>query len=112
MLYIDCSCSYYSIVLNSTDISTSDKGKAPASTNSIETYNKKALNDEIHRLTTANVQLMINKIETEKARVNLEINKARLFDEKNSLIAKREKFRTEIATLNTAGFSNVSIYSH
>ncbi len=51
------------------------KGKAPVSTNSVEAYNKEALNDEIYKLTIANVQLMTNKMETEKARVNLEANR-------------------------------------
>ncbi len=62
--------------MDNTDISTSNKGKTPASTNGVEAYNKEALNDEIRRLTTANVQLIIDKMETEKVRVNLEADKA------------------------------------
>ena len=86
--------------MDSTDISTSSKGKAPVSTNGVEAYNKEAFGDEIRRLTAANAQLVTDKMETEKTRVNLEADRARLFDEKNSLIAKREKLRTEIVTLN------------
>jgi len=95
--------------LDSTDISTSGKGKTPVSTNGVEAYNKEALDDEIRRLIAINVQLIANKIKTEKAKVNLEADKIRLFDEKNFLVAKKEEFRTEIAILNVIGFSNVSI---
>ena len=45
-------------------------------------------------------------MKTEKIKVNLKANKTRLFGEKNSLVVKREKLRTEIATLNIAGPSN------
>ncbi len=45
----------YSIALDSTDISTLDKGKAPASTNGVEAYNKEILGDEIRRLIIVNV---------------------------------------------------------
>jgi len=100
---------YYSIALDSTDISTSSKSKASASINDVKTYNKKILNDKIRRLIVANIQLIIDKIETEKTRVNLETDKTRLFDEKNSLIVKKEKLRTEIVILNIAGSSNISI---
>ncbi len=48
-------------------------------------------------------------METEKAKVNLEADRVRLFDEKNSLVVKREEFRTEIVTLNAA---NVLVRSH
>jgi len=98
--------------LDSTDISTSGKGKAPTSINNVETYNKKVLNDEIHKLTTVNVQLMTNKIKTEKAKVNLEIDKVRLFNEKNSLVVKREKLRAEIVILNAVGPFNILIRNH
>ncbi len=80
--------------------------------NGIEAYSKKALDDEIRRLTTANVQLMINKIKIKKAKVNLETDRVRLLDKKNSLVIKREELRTEIVTLNVAGSSNAPIYSH
>ncbi len=79
------------------------------STNDIEAYSKEVLNDEIRRLITANIQLMIDKMETEKTKVNLEIDKIRLFDEKNSLIAKREKFRAKIITLNVINVQFVII---
>ncbi len=88
---------------------TLSKGKAPVCTNGIEAYSKEVLDDEIRRLIITNVQLMIDKIETEKARVNLEANRARLFDKKNFLVVKREKLRAEIITLNTV---NVLIRSH
>ena len=86
-----CSCSYYSTTLNNTDISTSNKDKTPISINSVKTYTKEQLTTEIQRLTTTNIQLITNKIETEKTRVNLKANKIQLFDEKNSLIVKKEK---------------------
>ena len=98
--------------MDSTDIFTSGKGKAPVSTNGVEAYNKEALGDEIRRLTVTNAQLVTDKIETEKVRVNLEADKARLFDEKNSLVVKREELRAEIATLNAAGLLNVPIHGH
>src|SRR6266566_9640377 len=63
-------------------MSTSGKSKASASTNGVEAYNKETLNDEIRRLTTANVQLIADKIEIEKAKVNLEADKTRLLDKK------------------------------
>ncbi len=85
------------------------KGKAPAFTNGVEAYNKKILNNKIYRLIIANAQLMTNKIETKKTRVNLETNKTQLFNEKNSLIVKRKKLRTEITTLNVV---NIPIRSH
>jgi len=103
---------YYSIALDSTDISTLGKGKAFASTSGVEVYSKEALDDEIRRLTTANVQLVTDKIKTEKVRINLKTNKARLLGEKNSLVVKREKLRTEIVALNVAGSSNVPIRGH
>jgi len=95
--------------LDSTDISTSSKGKTPASTNDVEAYSKEVLGDKIRRLTAANVQLMTNKMETEKTRVNLEADRIQLFGEKNSLVVKREEFRTEIIALNAIGSLNVFI---
>ncbi len=100
---------YYSTTLDNTNISTSNKGKTPISTNDVKTYSKETLGDEIHKLIIANVQLITDKMETEKARVNLETNRTRLFDEKNSLVVKRKEFRVEIAILYTVGFSNVPI---
>ena len=55
---------------------------------------------------------MTNKIKTEKTRANLEVDKARLFGKKNSLIVKKEELRAEIATLNATGPFNVSIHSY
>jgi len=98
--------------LDNTDISISSKNKASISTSGVEVYSKETLGDKIRRLTIANAQLMANKIETKKAKVNLEVDRARLFDEKNSLIAKKEKLQTEIAVLNIAGLSNVPIYGY
>jgi len=88
---VDCFCLYYSITLDNTDISTSGKGKTPVSINGIEAYNKKVLNDKIRRLTTTNVQLITNKIETEKTKVNLKADKIRLLSKKNFLVAKKEE---------------------
>jgi len=100
---------YYSITLDSTDISTLGKGKTPTSTNGIEAYNKETLGDEICKLTTANTQLVTDKIKTEKARVNLEVDKIQLLNKKNSLVAKRKELRAEITILNVI---NIPIYGH
>src|SRR6266699_1776827 len=90
-------------------MSTSNKGKTPASTNDVEAYSKEALDDEIRRLTTTNAQLMTDKIEIEKTKVNLEINRTRLLNKKNSLVVKKKELRAEIAILNVA---NVPIHNH
>ncbi len=103
---------YYSIALDNTNISTLSKSKTPTSTNDVETYNKETLGDKIHRLTTANIQLMTNKIKTEKAKVNLKTNKIRLFGKKNSLVTKKEEFQTEIAVLHATRSSNVPVYRY
>ena len=112
MLHVDCSYSCYSIILDNTDISTSNKGKTPAFTNGIEAYSKETLDNEIRRLITTNAQLVTDKIEIEKVKVNLEVDKVRLFDEKNSLVVKREELRAKIAILNIVGLSNVPIYNY
>ena len=90
-------------------MSTSGKGKTSVSTNGIEAYSKETLNDEICRLTATNVQLIIDKMETEKVKINLEIDRTRLFNEKNSLVVKREKLRTEITILNAV---NIPVRGH
>jgi len=95
--------------LDNTDIFTSNKGKASVSTNGIETYSKKTLGDKIRKLIAINVQLIINKIETKKAKVNLKVDRTQLFDKKNSLVIKRKEFRTEIVILNAI---NVLIRGH
>ncbi len=78
--------------MDNADISISSKGKVPVFTNDVEAYSKEILGDEIRRLITANVQLITNKIETEKVKVNLKTDKTRLFDKKNSLVVKKEEF--------------------
>ncbi len=88
------------------------KSKVLASTNGVKVYSKETLSDEIRRLIAANVQLMTDKIETEKARVNLEVNRVQLLGEKNSLVVKKEKLRTEIVTLNITGLFNILICSY
>ncbi len=93
-------------------MSTSGKGKAPVSISGVEAYSKEALGDEIRKLTAANVQLVTDKMEIEKARVNLEADRIQLFGKKNSLVAKREELRIEIAMLNATGPSNVLIRRH
>ena len=98
--------------MDNTDISILSKGKASVSTNNIEVYNKEVLDDEICRLTTTNVQLVIDKIKTEKVKINLETNKVQLFGEKNSLVVKKEELRVEIAALNVAGPFNVPVCSY
>ena len=95
--------------MDNTDISTSSKDKAPVSTNGVEAYSKETLGDEIRRLITTNVQLVTDKMETEKIRINLEADRIQLFDKKNSLVAKKEELRAEIVALNAA---NVPIRKH
>jgi len=98
--------------LDNTDISILGKGKTPISTNSIEAYNKKTLDDKIRKLTTTNIQLIADKMKIEKTKINLEADKIRLFGKKNSLIVKKEEFRTKIAILNTTGPFNALIYNY
>ena len=98
--------------MDSTDISILGKGKISASINGIEFYIKEQLVIEIQRLSVVNTQLVADKMETEKIKVNLEVDKVRLFSEKNSLIAKKEELRTEIVVLNIAGPFNVPIRSY
>jgi len=62
---------------------------------------------EIQRFIATNIQLVTDKIKTEKAKVNLETDKIRLLKEKNSLVVKREKLRTEIAVINAVGSFNI-----
>ncbi len=52
---------------------------------------------------------MIDKMKIEKVRVNLKADKIRLFDEKNSLVVKKEEFRTETIILNVVGPFNVLV---
>ena len=80
--------------------------------NGIEDYNKEVLDNKIRKLTIANIQLITNKMETKKVRINLKVDRTRLLDEKNSLVVKKEEFRTEIVILNIIRFSNVPVYSH
>ena len=98
--------------MDNTDISTSNKGKTSVSTNSVEAYSKETLGDKICRLTITNVQLMVNKTETEKIKINLETNRTRLFGKKNSLIIKKEELRAEIVVLNATGSSNILIRNY
>ncbi len=95
--------------MNNIDISISNKSKTFISTNDIEIYIKEQLVAEIQRFTITNVQLMTNKMETERIKVNLEADRARLLEKKNSLVVKREELRAEIVTLNVAGFFNVLV---
>jgi len=80
--------------------------------NSVEAYIKEQLAAEIQRLSVANAQLVTDKIETEKIKVNLKANKVRLFGEKNSLITKKKELRIKIVVLNIIGLSNIPIRSH
>ena len=76
--------------MDNTDISILGKDKTPISTSDVEIYNKEILNNKIRRLTTTNTQLIVDKIKTEKAKVNLKADRMRLFDKKNSLVVKRK----------------------
>jgi len=85
--------------LDNTDISTSDKGKTPASTNGIETYNKKIFGDKIRKLTQTNTQLTQNKQNSDATKITIKADKNQLVSEKNTLVAKHKKLQREIATL-------------
>jgi len=91
-------------------MSTSGKSKTSVSTSDVEVYTKEQLAVEIQRFTTANVQLVTDKMETERTKINLEADRVRLLKEKNSLVAKREEFWAEIAAMNAARPSNILIY--
>ncbi len=78
--------------MDNTDISTLSKGKAFVSTNNVEAYSKETLGNKIRRLTVANVQLIVDKVETEKVKANLETDRMQLFGEKNFLVVKKEEF--------------------
>jgi len=54
------------------------------------------LGEEIRRFTTTNVQLINNKLNTEAAKTKLEADKAKLINEKNIFVAKREKLQAEL----------------
>ncbi len=98
--------------MDNTDIFILNKGKTPILISRVEAYNKEILNDEIRKLMVANVQLITDKMETEKVKVNLEADKIQLFNKKNSLVIKKKEFRAEIVALNTAGPFNILIRSH
>ncbi len=55
---------------------------------------------------------MTDKIETEKTKVNLETDRARLLKKKNPLVVKRKKLRTEIVIMNIIKSFNALVYSH
>jgi len=82
--------------LNNNDISTSSKAKISTSTNDIKAFNKKALKEEIRRLTITNIQLINNKLNAEITKIKLEANKTKLINEKNILITKREKLQAKL----------------
>ncbi len=67
---------------------------------------------EIQRFTAVNVQLVTDKMETERTKVNLEADRVWLLEEKNFLIVKREEFRAKIVVLNVVGSFNVPIRSY
>ncbi len=98
--------------MDSTNISISGKGKAPISTSGIEAYSKEVLGNEIRKLTITNVQLVIDKMKTEKVRVNLEADRTQLLSEKNSLVVKKKELRAEIVILNAAGLFNILVCDH
>ena len=93
-------------------MSTSSKGKTLVSTNGVKTYTKEQLAAKIQRFITVNVQLVTDKIKTERTKINLEADRVQLLGEKNSLVVKREELRAEIVALNAVGLSNVLIRGH
>ena len=48
-------------------------------------------------------------METEKTKVNLEVDKAQLLEKKNSLVVKKKELRAEIAVMNAVRTSNVPV---
>ncbi len=55
---------------------------------------------------------MADKIKTEKIKVNLETDKARLLNEKNFLIVKKEELQAEIVVLYIIRPFNILIRKH
>ncbi len=62
----------------------------------MKTYNKEVLEEEIYRFITTNVQLVNDKLDIKAAKTKLEIDKARLINEKNIFVAKKEELRVEL----------------
>ncbi len=97
--------------MDSIDIFTLNKSKTPISISGIEAYMKEQLATEIQRFITVNTQLMTDKMETERTKVNLEIDRVRLLGEKNFLVVKRKELRAEIVAINAVGSFNTLVYN-
>ncbi len=95
--------------LDNNNIFTLGKGKTPASTNDIETYNKETLGKEIRKLITTNTQLMNDKLNTKAVKTKLEADKAKLINEKNILVVKREELQAELTETAAAPTTNAQI---
>ena len=80
--------------------------------NGAEAFTKEQLAAKIQRFSATNAQLVTDKMKTEKIKVNLEANRVRLLNEKNSLVAKKKELRVEIVILNITGLFNISIYNY
>jgi predicted GTPase len=57
------------------------------------------LAEEIRKFTTANIQLVNDKLGIKATNAKLEADKNKLINEKNILVVKREKLRTELAVI-------------
>ncbi len=84
--------------MNNIDISTSNKGKIPTSTNGIKTYNKKTFGNKIYRFIQTNMQLTQNKQNSDITKAVIKTDKNRFISKKNTLVIKREELQREITT--------------
>ncbi len=79
----------------------------------MEAYSKEALGEEIRRLTAANVQLVNDKLNIKVAKTKLEADKAKLINEKNIFVAKREELQAELAeAVANTYHEHTNIYYH
>jgi len=93
--------------LDSNGISTSSKAKTPALTNGVEAYSKEILREEIRRLTTTNAQLVNDKLAIKAVKIKLEVNKAKLINEKNILVTKRKELWAELTEAVVTSIINI-----
>ncbi len=94
-------------ILDSNGVSISSKGKALVLSSDMEAYSKEALREEIRRLTVINIQLMSDKLGIEAVKTKLEADKARLINEKNIFVAKREELRAELTEAAVISTTNI-----
>ncbi len=95
--------------LDNNDISTLGKAKAPTSTNGIKAFNKKILKEEICRFIITNIQLINDKLNAEAVKIKFEVNKAKLINEKNIFVAKKEELQVELTEAATASTTSIQV---